>query len=226
VQLPSRRPRPVPFLPPTAPARWVLAAGRAVLALLALCVVCWHWSPIADARDHRLGPGPSAGAYPLAQEHGPRLDDAGFVARQGTSYAAWYLNAHGVPFGLLTRGPGGPGLFTSAGGWDDAAAAAGFAVRPVPAVGSIAQWEPGEASPATPSGTAGYEPLTAGRYGHVGVVRYVYPDGAAVVAEYDGGDGDFHVLVTRAPRYLYIGLPGDAARLSVLAGAAPSAPAR
>jgi surface antigen len=49
--------------------------------------------------------------------------------------------------------------------------------------------------------------MTAGRYGHVAVVRRVFGDGSVLVTEYDGGNGVFNVRITRAPRYLCIGVP-------------------
>ena len=177
-----------------------------MIAVVLLGAAWAHGLLMADARRHHLRPGPSTTAYPLAGA-GTSLDPWGFVARQCTSYAAWYLNSHGVPFGLLTRGPGGNGLFTSAGSWDDAAVAAGFPVRSTPVVGSIAQWDPGESSPAGPVGAAYVAVGTAGPYGHVAVVREVRADGSVLVTEYDGTDGSFQVRVTRAPRYLYVGVP-------------------
>ncbi len=177
------------------------------LLLLVLCGACWHLVPVADARGHAQGSGPPADAYPLAGERSLALDPWGFVARQCTSYVAWHLNAHGTPFGVLTLWPVGGGLFTSAGSWDLAAAAAGFLVRHTPAVGSIAQWDPGEASPAAPARALHDGGITAGRHGHVAVVRRVFGDGSVLVTGYDGETGTFQVRVTRAPRYLYIGVP-------------------
>jgi surface antigen len=195
VQSTSRRP---------APAVSVL---RTVVVLVAVCATCYSCLPFADARDRALRRGPSAGAYPLGGQLGLALDPWGFVARQCTSYAAWYLNAHGVPFGLRTRGPAGEGFFLSAADWDRGALAAGFAVRSTPVVGSIAQWDAEESSPlVSADDSAHYRPLTAGRFGHVAVVQRVLRNGSAVVSEYDGADERFHVLVTRAPRYLYIGV--------------------
>ena len=196
--------------------------GWAAVVIAVICTVGCHLSPLADARGRFLERGTPGGSYPLAGGHGPALDPWGFVARQCTSYAAWYLNDHGVPFGLLTRGPGGEGLFTSADSWDDAADAAGFPVLPTPAVGSIAQWDAGERSPAAPAGAdAAHGTLTvAGSYGHVAVVRSVFPDGSVLIGEYDGGDSSFHQRITRAPRYLYIGVPTTTARTSVAAAAA------
>jgi surface antigen len=186
---------------------------RVAILLVVVGATCYQCLPFADARDRSLRRGPSATAYPWDGQRGLAFDPWGFVARQCTSYVAWYLNAHGVPFGLRTRGPVGEGLFTSASDWDRAARAAGFAVRPVPAVGSIAQWDAGESSPPAPSPASaddadagGYRPLTARGYGHVAVVQRVLDDGAVVISEYNGADGSFRVLVTRAPRYLYIGV--------------------
>jgi surface antigen len=188
---------------------------RLTILLVVVGATCYQCLPFADARDRWLRRGPSASAYPWDGESRLAFDPWGFVARQCTSYVAWYLNAHGVPFGLRTRGPAGEGLFTSASDWDRAALAAGFAVRSTPVVGSIAQWDAGEASPAAPSpasaddvDAARYRELTARGFGHVAVVQRVLDDGAVVISEYNGADGSFRVLVTRAPRYLYIGVAG------------------
>jgi surface antigen len=203
---------------PVPPHRVPLLHGSAVAIVraaivLAVCAAFSHSLPVADARSHRLGLGPAPSAYPLAREGVPALDPWGFVARQCTSYAAWYLNAHGVPFGVFTRGPGGAALFTSAGSWHRAAVAAGFAVLATPAAGTIAQWDPRESSPPARAAVphdhvAPVRVVTAGRYGHVAVVRRVLADGRVQVSEYNGADGNFHDLVTRAPRYLYIGVFG------------------
>lgn len=206
-----------------------LAVVRTAL-VLAVCAAFSHWIPVADARGHRLVLGPSASAYPLARERVPALDPWGFVARQCTSYAAWYLNAHGVPFRLLTRGPGGAAVFASAGGWDRAAVAAGFAVRSDPAVGTIAQWDPEEVSPPAPSApprddAAPARTVTAGRFGHVAVVQRVLAGGWVLVSEYNGADGNFHTVITRAPRYLYIGVSGGSPPRSTWTVLQRSAPA-
>jgi surface antigen len=191
---------------------------RVTILLVVVGATCYQCLPFADASDRSLRRGPSATAYPWDGERGLVFDPWGFVARQCTSYVAWYLNTHGVPFGLRTRGPAGEGLFTSASDWDRAALAAGFAVRSTPVVGSIAQWDAGETSPPAPSpasaddvDAARYRPLTARGFGHVAVVQRVLDDGAVVVSEYNGADGSFRVLVTRAPRYLYIGVIGGGA---------------
>ena len=192
---------------------------RLAILLVVLGATCYQCLPSADARDRSLRRGPAADAYPWAGERGPAFDPWGFVARQCTSYVAWYLNAHGVPFGLRTRGPAGEGLFTSASDRDRAARTAGFAVRSTPAVGSIAQWDAGESSPPPPSPSspddvdaARYRTVQARGFGHVAVVQQVLDDGAVVISEYNGADGTFRVLVTRAPRYLYIGVGADRRR--------------
>lgn len=185
-----------------------------VTVVLSLLLVTWCCLPSADARRHGLGPGPALGAYPWARQWDPvALDRWGFVQRQCTSFVAWYLNSHGVPFAFRTRGPTGVGLFLDAGQWDSGARSAGFTVARVPVVGSIAQWRAGESSPAglVASAAAGFFPadpglaLTASGYGHVAVVVAVLGDASVLVAEYDGGDRGFHLVHTRAPRYLYIG---------------------
>jgi len=192
------------------------ALVRLAILLVVVGATCYQCLPCADARDRSLRHGPAAGAYPWDGARGLLFDPWGFVARQCTSYVAWYLNAHGVPFGLRTRGPAGEGLFTSASDWDRAALAAGFAVRSTPAVGSVAQWDAGESSPPAPSPASadrvdapGYRTLAARGFGHVAVVQRVFDDGAVLISEYNGADGSFRLLVTRAPRYLYIGVPAD-----------------
>jgi surface antigen len=179
-----------------------------VAVALALLLVVWCSLPWADARRHSAGPGPALDAYPWPREWNPvALDPWGFVQRQCTSFAAWYLNAHGVPFAMRTRGPRGEALFLGAGQWDRGARSAGFPVETTPLVGSIAQWRAGESSPPVRVSSTPYPDLalTASGYGHVAVVAEVLPDGSVLVAEYDGGDRGFHLLHTRAPRYLWIG---------------------
>ena len=221
MQLVRRRPHRVPLAPGSRSGS--TATRRVVVVLLAClaCLACYGGLPSADARGHQVGSGPALDAYPLAGERGLRLDPWGFVVRQCTSYAAWYLNSRGVPFGWLTRGPGGEGLFTSAAGWDEAAAAAGFAVRATPAVGSIAQWDARESGPPVPARDGGHQVGTAGAFGHVAVVRAVRDDGSVVISEYDGDDGTYHVRRTRAPRYLYIGVGEGPAVSPVLTVAQP-----
>jgi surface antigen len=188
--------------------------GTVVLSLL---LVTWCSFPSADARGHELGAGPPLDAYPWAHQWNPvALDPWGFVQRQCTSFVAWWLNTHGVPFAALTRGPSGQAVFLDAAGWDASARTAGFAVSTAPAVGSVAQWRAEESSPtvldAEPDGAFG-DPadaalaLTATGHGHVAVVVAVLADGSVLVAGFDGADRGFHLVHTRAPRYLVIGEP-------------------
>lgn len=191
------------------------AAGLVLVTALAWLVAWYADVPTVDARGHWLGPGPPVSAYPWSAERDPAAEDPwGFVKRQCTSYAAWFLNSHGVPFARLTRGPAGVGLFLNAGEWDRGAAGAGFPVSRHPAVGSIAQWHAEEPSPPLPESDDVnlYLPfrdepdLVAGRYGHVAVVTTVLPDDSVLVAGYNGDDRRLQLRHTRAPRYLYIGV--------------------
>lgn len=155
----------------------------------------------SDARGARLTfYGPPTTAYPWADAPaGGRLDPYGYPERQCTSFVAWYLNSHGVPFSRRTRGPAGVGRFDAAATWADAARSAGFTVSAVPLPGSVAQWRAGERQAPDCS-------FAAGPQGHVAVVLHVYPDGTAQVAEYDGRSRTFAVRRDRAPRYLYLGV--------------------
>lgn len=198
--------------------RWPVSPGtlRRTAVVLGLLLLTCCSVPQADARSQRLGSGPSLDGYPWADQWNPvALDPWGFVQRQCTSFAAWYLNSHGVSFANRTRGAGGEGVFLNAGDWDDGARAAGFQVGSTPTVGSIAQWGPDEVSPPAPPARLRAKhdlpypllTLTAGRYGHVAVVSAVLSDGSVLLAQYDGGDRRFRLLHTRAPRYLRIGTP-------------------
>jgi surface antigen len=186
-----------------------------LLAVLVPLIVAFADVPTADARGHWLGPGPPETAYAWSTEADPAAGDPwGFVKRQCTSYAAWFLNTHGVPFAEKTRGPSGQGLFLNAGEWDLGAVEAGFLVSRRPAVGSIAQWHPRESSPvdreASEHGRSDpyleEQDLTAGRWGHVAVVTSVLPDGSVLTAGYNGDERGLVLVHTRAPRYLYIGV--------------------
>jgi surface antigen len=150
--------------------------------------------------------GPSARAYPYRLGLTPTLDAAGFVVGQCTSFAAWWLNARGLPLGVVTVGPGGTGLFLNASSWDVAARSAGFAVGSRPVVGAVAQWHAGESSSRRdPDG--GWHTIAAGAPGHVAIVVRVLPDGQAEWLDY-GFDGQarLHLGSGFAPRYLYLGV--------------------
>jgi surface antigen len=193
-------------------ALWSLLITRTFLlfavvgALAVLSLVHRSQSPSAMYLDARsasgLQGGPPLTAYPWADapESAPG-DPWGFPKRQCTSYAAWYLNSHGIPFATRTRGPDGIGEFASATTWPNAADKAGFEVSAIPLLGSIAHWYAGESSH-----SAGPTPAHAGGGGHVGVVIAVMRDHSVLVAEYDGQTRRFGTRHDRAPRYIYIGL--------------------
>lgn len=162
---------------------------------------------VAGARARLVLPGVGAAGYPFAEARVPlALDPYGFVAGQCTSFAAWWLNAHGVPLAVITVGPDGPGSFLNASTWDRAAQAAGFRVGRVPVVGAVAQWHAGERSAhSTPVG--GRREMAAGSSGHVAIVTAVLADGEAVWEEYGWhGAAQLHVGHGWAPRYLYLGV--------------------
>ena len=154
----------------------------------------------------QTGAGLAAVDYPYDRSRAP-FDEYGFVAGECTSFAAWWLNRHGVPFGVLTVGPRGPGRFLNASTWEDAARAAGWQVGTAPVVGAVAQWRAGERSQRLHAdGTTAT--FVAGAPGHVAVVTKVYPDGTAQWVERGwGGLEEVHVGRGTAPRYLYIGVP-------------------
>jgi surface antigen len=155
---------------------------------------------------HLTDTGPDATAYPYRPGSTPSLDDYGFVAGQCTSFVAWWLNTRGLPFGVVTVGPGGTGWFLYASSWDGAARQAGYGVGSRPVVGAIAQWRAGESSRWTdPDGTR--HTVTAGRPGHVAIVVRVLPDGEAVWLDYGwSGLPQLHRGRGFAPRYLYLGV--------------------
>ena len=151
-------------------------------------------------------PAPAITAYPWANDTTNGNDPYGLTKRQCVSYAAWYLNAHGTPFGHFTAGPAGTGVFGNASGWDAAARTAGFTVSTTPVVGSVAQWHAGEASHWTTPYSWGS--MTAGSAGHVAIVTKVYPSGNVDLAQYNMSDARSfsRMLDVRALRYIYVPL--------------------
>lgn len=150
--------------------------------------------------------GPGGATYPF-RGNGltPTLDAYGFVSGECTSFVAWWLNSRGVPFGVVTVGPGGTGRFLNAGGWDAAAASAGFASGDVPVVGAVAQWHAGETSDRVEDGEL--HRTRAGTEGHVAVVVRVLADGQAEWLEFGWhGEAVLHRGFGSAPRYLYLGV--------------------
>lgn len=162
------------------------------------------------------------GAYPYATQTNPSAADPwGFAERQCVSYAAWWLNNHGVQFSLRTRGPSGIGDFLDASTWAAATQYAGWAVSATPRPGAIAQWNADESSSWTGANGWHYT-MTAGASGHVAVVLSVAAGGLATMAEYNGdGTRTFSIITGTAPRYLYIGNPAA----PVVAARTPSVPA-
>ncbi len=149
---------------------------------------------------------PANTAYPWARDQTQALDTFGMVKRQCVSFAAWYVNVHGTPFGYMTRGPKGVGTFDNATVWDSAARKAGFVVSSQPITGAIAQWHAHEKSSwRLPNGSG---MMSAGKAGHVAVVTRVYWNGNVDLAQYNGNNPrGFSVAVNvRAPRYIYIPL--------------------
>jgi surface antigen len=186
---------------------WVAVLVALLLTALGIGVLTAWLRPaptVADARGAAMtwaGPAPSA--YPWSGPVPSAADPWGFTQGQCTSFVAWWLNTHGVPFARHTRGPAGAAIFDDAGGWDAAARKAGFPVSDVPRVGSVAQWHPGEASRARRDGVGPL--LVAGEHGHVAVVVAVGRDDQVVTVGYDGATHVLERLSTRAPRYLQIG---------------------
>lgn len=128
-----------------------------------------------------------------------RIGPWGFPTRYATDYIAWRLFERDVDFSSAMRGPNGrTGVFGEPKTWAANAAHIGFRVDTVPTVGSVAQWNAGEAG--------------ASAAGHVAYVERVNPDGSVVVSEFDwtvghgyslrGEDGSAPV---RAPRYIHVG---------------------
>lgn len=77
--------------------------------------------------------------YPYKNGRPNQVDKWAFFSKQCTSYVAWKLNAVGVPFHNLMGG----GRFGDAGNWANNARRLGYKVNHTPAVGAVAQWEPG-----------------------------------------------------------------------------------
>jgi surface antigen len=137
--------------------------------------------------------------YPYRTDQTNHSDRWGFTMRQCVSFAAWRLAQTGHPLSNSTQGWG------SAYKWDDVARARHLTVTTRPKVGAVAQWNGGERSPwYAPSGGVGT--LTAGPYGHVAWVRWVYSDGSVLVEQYNmSGDRSYSTMRVKAPRYLYLG---------------------
>lgn len=115
-------------------------------------------------------------------------DTWGYTVRQCVSFAAFRLAQNG------THVSG----FGSALNWDSHAKS----ISTVPRVGAIAHWNAGESSKYYTANGIGR--VTAGSYGHVGYVAKVYPDGSALIEQYNlENERAYSVSRMTAPRYLY-----------------------
>ena len=146
---------------------------------LALAVaLAAFWAPPVLAADD----------YPYAGDPATEVDPWQFFKRECTSFVAWRLNdAGGVNFHNNMNG----GHWGNAHEWDENAAALGYRVDTVPAVGSVAHWNSYEAG--------------AGSAGHVAYVSSVNADGSALIEEYNWlNEHAFSSRTVRAPRYIHI----------------------
>lgn len=136
--------------------------------------------------------------YPYRADGSGGSDPWGFTKRQCVSYVAWRLAEAGRPLDNARDGWG------SALDWDDTARGRGVPVSSRPSVGTVAQWDAGEAGAYwSPGASAADGTFVAGSYGHVAWVTQVYADGSAQVAQYNGtGDRTFSTMRVKAPRYL------------------------
>ena len=135
--------------------------------------------------------------YPYRTDTTNSSDQWGFTKRQCVSFAAWRLAQHKHPLTNSTQNWG------NASHWDDAARARGVTVSTRPKVGSVAQWNAGERS--TYYADGGIGTFTAGSYGHVAYVTYVYGDNSVRIEQYNvSGNRSYAVMRVKAPRYLYI----------------------
>ncbi|SDW95818.1 Surface antigen [Marininema mesophilum] len=81
----------------------------------------------------------SASLYPYKYASTSGVDPWQFYNRQCTSFVAWRMNQHGLKFDNNMQG----GHFGNAENWDENARSIGMTVNNKPAVGAIAQFDPG-----------------------------------------------------------------------------------
>lgn len=181
--------------PRTSPSRPVVAVNRTMAP-----------TPPPAPRPSRAASTASTAAstsdgYPYANATANVPDAWGFTQRQCVSYVAWRLSRAGRPLSQSRDGWG------SASNWDDTARRLGRVVTSRATVGSVAQWNVGEASAYYPPGaTAPSGRFSAGEYGHVAYVTAVYSDGSVRVAQYNAtGNRSFSTMRVRAPRFLALG---------------------
>lgn len=160
--------------------------------------------------------------YPWRADTTRAADPWGFTKRECVSFVAWRMAQRKHPLRNSTERWG------NAYNWDDAARRLGYGIGTAPVPGSVAHWNAGERaawySPGSPRADGS---MSAGRYGHVGYVQGVYPDGSASVVQYNL-DGRRRYATTRvkAPRYLYVSAaPAARPRAATLLPAPVPAPA-
>lgn len=150
-----------------------------------------------------LGTGGAANAagddYPWRRDISGSADWYGFSKRQCVSFAAWRIDQRGTR--ISARQGWGNAHY-----WDDTAYHRHIPRSTRPVVGSIAHWNAYESSPYySPGSTYANGRMRAGALGHVAYVERVYPDGSALVSQYNtNGVRSFSLRRVRAPRYLYI----------------------
>lgn len=142
--------------------------------------------------------------YPYRAYTSNVADRWGFTVRQCVSFVAWREAQAGRPMDNATQHWG------SAVSWDETALRLGVRISTRPVVGAIAQWNANERSAWYANGsTVANGSVTAGPYGHVGYVKYVYADGSALVEQYNMfGNRSYSAMRLKAPRYLYDGVAG------------------
>lgn len=140
--------------------------------------------------------------YPYRAYTNNVADRWGFTVRQCVSFVAWREAQSGHPVNNITQHWG------SAVNWDNTARARGIWISSRPRVGAIAQWNAYERSAWYVHGSSTANgSISAGGYGHVAWVRYVYADGSALIEQYNmSGNRSYSTMRVKAPRYLYYGV--------------------
>lgn len=115
--------------------------------------------------------------YPLKTASMSGVDPWNFYNRQCTSFAAFRINWNGTRSGQTFTNRYLGYHFGNAESWDDTARAAGVPVYSTPAVGRIAQWNPGVGG--------------ASSYGHVAYVADVYSSTDILIEEYNWSYGAY-----------------------------------
>jgi len=178
---------------------WLWRATVPAAALLTVAIAIAVGAASAPASPAAEPSAPAvAVATPYPYETASRLGPWGFPTRHATDYVAWRFFERDVELSSAMRGPNGrTGRFGDAQSWAANAAHIGFRVDTVPAAGSIAHWNGGEAG--------------AGGAGHVAYVDRVNADGSVVISEFDSSvkygysqRGQQGTPAVRAPRYIHV----------------------